>query len=143
MDWEKRMAAPRGAAAKAAMNKAPAMGPKDELTPTRKPFPPPEKKAPAKVAAPAEGKAAGADAKPVREKDPARVAAAEKAKATAVASAAAGGEQKCAGACGEVKPIRSFPTTGTRADGTIGRGKECRACRDAKRSANKTAASAS
>lgn len=37
----------------------------------------------------------------------------------------------CAGACGETKPAKSFPTTGK--DGQ--RGVECRSCRDARKAA--------
>lgn len=48
------------------------------------------------------------------------------------AEAAASGESRTCETCGETKKITSFPTTGRNKDGVMGRGKQCRACRDGK-----------
>jgi hypothetical protein len=53
---------------------------------------------------------------------------AAKAAATRAAAEASGETQTCAGPCGQTKAITAFPTTAPRKDGTIGRGKVCRAC---------------
>ena len=142
------MAAPRGAAAKAAANRA--------ARPQLAAVPDPEKKAPAKAtpakkatpAAPAptaeQLKEAGFTVKQEAAAAPKSAEAkslaqqrAETARKTHEEALALGGEQKCAGQCGETKPMTSFPTTGRRADGSMGRGKICRACRDAGRKAAK------
>ena len=47
--------------------------------------------------------------------------------------------RKCAGNCGEVKPLRSYPTTGKVVDGVMQRGGECRRCRDSRLAARKGA----
>lgn len=49
----------------------------------------------------------------------------------ATASTAPAGTQTCTGACATEKPLRAFPTTKMVA-GVMGRGTECRACRDAR-----------
>jgi hypothetical protein len=56
----------------------------------------------------------------------------EKAAATRAASAATDATQVCA-TCKESLPVRRFPTTAPRVDGTIGRGVTCRACVRARR----------
>ena len=45
--------------------------------------------------------------------------------------ATAAGEHKCQGACQQVKPAKSFPTTGK----DVQRGVECRACRNERKAA--------
>ncbi len=75
------------------------------------------------------------------ERNPAKVAAGFKARATYAESSVSGVTQVCANrdACGDTKPqpIFHFPTTSRRKDGSLGRGKECRKCRDARRAADK------
>jgi hypothetical protein len=51
--------------------------------------------------------------------------------AVAAAETPAGETRECV-ACTTVKAITAFPTTGRNKDGVMGRGKKCRACRDAK-----------
>ena len=112
-------AQPRGAAAKAATTRA--------LKAVPDPKESPAKAAPAKKAA-AEKAPAVVSTAAVSER-------AEKARATREAAMASGETKKCAGPCGLTKAITAFPTTARRDDGTMGRGKICRACRDAGRSA--------
>jgi len=104
-------------------------------------------KAPAKAApakAPAKAAAKAAAAKPDAELTAQermvkaqRAEAAEKAKQTAAESLNDERQQTCEGPCKETKSIRNFPTTTRRADGSLGRGKVCRKCRDEKRAAAK------
>jgi hypothetical protein len=61
---------------------------------------------------------------------------ADKAAVTRAASTKSTDTQACK-TCGVTKPIGKFPTTGHDAAGNVGRGKECRACRDARWTAAK------
>lgn len=87
--------------------------------------------------------AAKANGKPVAKSvtepatDPEAAERAAKAKATNAAAVASGETRTCEGECGETKPITKFPTTSKNKDGEMGRGKVCRACRDAARAAVK------
>lgn len=93
---------------------------------TRKPAAP-------KPAPPAPAKAPEAPAQPTGlEAIKTNTARAAKAKATRDAATASGETRKCE-TCGETKPITKFPTTTPTDTGEMGRGKNCRACRDAKR----------
>jgi hypothetical protein len=60
-------------------------------------------------------------------------AAPKEPKATRTFDATTATEHRCAGACGEVKAVKAFPTV----KGPAVRGVECRACRDARVKAGK------
>jgi hypothetical protein len=98
-------------------------------------------KAPAK-AAPAKAAPKKAPATPIEEApNAAKIAAGYKARETYSASSVSGETAICVNKefC-KVKgaqPIFHFPTTSMRKDGTLGRGKECRKCRDGRRAASK------
>lgn len=67
------------------------------------------------------------------------VARSAKAAQTNAEAKASGETRKCEGACGKTLAITSFPTTGRNATtGVMGRGKVCRADRDAARAAAKS-----
>ncbi len=117
-----KKATPRKAAATKAAKAAPTQEPAGGAVAERSPFPPPDPATAVPGPAP---------------KDPAKVAAAEKAKETRREAEASGTTQVCEGPCKTEKPITSFPTTTRRKDGSMGRGKVCRACRDVARATKK------